>query len=920
MRDGDRRVRPRRGLTPVWRKAPFVLLRYPGLLAALAVGALLLSMAVASYSLFVSASASTLVQAEVDRPLVTRYGAGVAYKSTGLPFSEPAPNDPATPLHVARGDAFARLASESPMLDEAVSGILGPVVSLATPERPARSRAVRLFAGTGAVAHVEVLSGHDGPGVWVPEVVSRGLEVGPGDRIQLLGSDPPASLPVDGVYRSLYTEPRRGYWLQWAGDIYPSSRFCPPGCREPPPPPQFLLMDADQLMSASQAVGQTSATFGWQAPLRADLRLTLEGAEELAGFAGEMRAVITDAGTDLGELLDCCHPREFTSARTGGETTFRSQIESVIRETEERLAAIEGPGRLLQVAGIVVSVAVLAAAGAFAHVARRTEAGLLFARGVSPAAVGARAALEGVIPSLLGASVGLGVALLLARTLVPEGPPAGEAIRSAALGAAAAVAGSLVAIGLVSAVAFVAQHHRARLGVLGRFPWEVALLGMALLSFQRLGAGGALVTDSALGVRRPSVFLLLFPIAFIGGFAALGARALREGFRRVRDREGNLPSAAYLAVHRVSAAPGLTIALVAAAGMTLGTFVQARMLEQSLEATVEAKAGVFVGSDVQAWVPSDTTVPPDFPLPVTKVTRLAHAGRADPGGSFDLLAVDPATLPRAAFWRDAFSDRPLEDLAAALDARQMGSLPVVVAGTEAPSPVALEMNERRVPVRVVGRAEAFPGMLAGRLLVVADADALEGFYAAGADPLTTSNARTELWIRGEPGEAVAAVNRLDTRAFGILTAERTEDIPYIAAVADTFVALNALGLGAGVLVVAALLMYLEARQRSQAVAHGLSLRMGMTPAGHRRSLAIELGSTLLVSFGMAVILAVAAVLLMVPYLDPLARIPPDLLLVAPVASIAGAFLVLGAAVWAGAWGAERRARAIPLGELMRVAE
>jgi putative ABC transport system permease protein len=913
-------MRPRGGLSPVWRKAPFVLLRYPGLFAALAVGALLLSMAVASYSLFVSASASTLVQAEVDRPLVTRYGAGLAYKSAGVPFAEPAPDDPSTPLYEARGRAFAQLSSESPLLDQTISAILGPIASVATPERPSRSRAVRLFAGTGSVGHVEVLSGRDGPGVWVPEVVARGLSVGPGDRIQLVGADAALSLPVDGVYRSLYTEPRRGYWLQWSAEIYPSSRFCPPGCREPPPPPQFLLLEPDQLISAAEALGSPAATFGWQAPLRPDVALTLEDARELEEFAGEVRARMSAEGTALGELFDCCHPREFTLTRTGGETTFRSQIGSVIHEAEERLAAIEGPGRLLQVAGIVVSVAVLAAAGAFAHVARRTEAGLLFARGVGPAAVGAKASAEAVLPSLLGAVAGLGVAFLLARSLIPQGPPGGGALRASALGSIAAVVGSLMAIGAVSAVAFVAQHHRARLGPLGRIPWEVTLLGVALLCFQRLGSGGALVSDSSLGVRRPSVFLLLFPIAFIGGFAAVGARGLREVFRRVRDREGRLPSAAYLAVHRVAAAPGLTIALVAAAGMTLGTFIQARMLERSLESTVEAKAGVFVGSDVQAWVPPDTMVPPDFPLPVAKVTRLAHAGQAQPGGAFDLLAVDPLTLPRAAFWRDSFSDRSLEELAAALAQPDREALPVVVAGTDAPSPVSLEMNERRVPVRVVARAEAFPGMLAGRPLVVAEAQALAAFYADGASPLTTSNARTELWIRGDADQAIAAVNRLDTRAFGVLTSERTKDIPYIAAVSDTFVALNALGLGAGVLVVSALLMYLEARQRSQVVAHGLSLRMGMTPAGHRRSLAIELGSTLLASFGLAVVLAVTAVLLMVPHLDPLARIPPDLLLEAPVASIAAAFGVLAAAAWAGAWVAERRARAIPLGEVMRVAE
>jgi putative ABC transport system permease protein len=115
-------------------------------------------------------------------------------------------------------------------------------------------------------------------------------------------------------------------------------------------------------------------------------------------------------------------------------------------------------------------------------------------------------------------------------------------------------------------------------------------------------------------------------------------------------------------------------------------------------------------------------------------------------------------------------------------------------------------------------------------------------------------------------------------------------------------------------------MYLQARQRSQAVAQGLSMRMGMSRRAHRRSLSIELGSTLLVTFVLAVVLAIVAVVLMVPHLDPLARIPPALLLEVPLVSILGALVALVAAVWLGAWAAERRAGAIPLGEVMRVAD
>ena len=68
-----------RGATPVWRKAPGSLLKYPALFVALALGAFLVVVSAAAYPLFLSASGGALVTSEIDNPTVTRYGAGVGY-------------------------------------------------------------------------------------------------------------------------------------------------------------------------------------------------------------------------------------------------------------------------------------------------------------------------------------------------------------------------------------------------------------------------------------------------------------------------------------------------------------------------------------------------------------------------------------------------------------------------------------------------------------------------------------------------------------------------------------------------------------------------------------------------------------------------------------------------------------------------
>ena len=117
------------------------------------------------------------------------------------------------------------------------------------------------------------------------------------------------------------------------------------------------------------------------------------------------------------------------------------------------------------------------------------------------------------------------------------------------------------------------------------------------------------------------------------------------------------------------------------------------------------------------------------------------------------------------------------------------------------------------------------------------------------------------------------------RPFSILTADEVRDIPEIAAVIDTFLVLNALGIVAALLVIIGMLMYLQARQRSQVVSYGLSRRMGMSHSGHRRALVFELGTMLCSSYVIGLALALGAALLMLPLLDPLATIPPSPLFV-----------------------------------------
>jgi hypothetical protein len=361
------------------------------------------------------------------------------------------------------------------------------------------------------------------------------------------------------------------------------------------------------------------------------------------------------------------------------------------------------------------------------------------------------------------------------------------------------------------------------------------------------------------------------------------------------------------------------VLLVAATGLSLGLFLHSRTVVRSLRETVDAKAHVFVGSDVQAWVSQDVGAPSSFRFPITRVTRIRDAGTL-PGvrDEFDLLAVDPATIAAAAYWNDGFSSVPIEELARRLRPGE-GALPIVVAGRTDASFDLITLQGTDLDVDIVARTRAFPGMLGHRPLLVVSSEGLADVYGRG-NPLVASNSRAELWIRGPTGPAVDAVGALDITPFQVMTAEEIEDIPYVAAVIHTFVVLNSLSLAAAILVVAALLMYLEARQRSQLVAYGLSSRMGMTSAAQARALTLEIGAMLLGALVLAAIAAPAAAAMVGPFLDPLRAIPPGPLFSPPVAQTGAVLVAVLLVAWLGGRLTERRARRVPLGEVMRVAD
>ena len=372
----------------LWSKAPLVLLRYPGLFVSIAVGALLLALAASAYPLFISSSASELVAARIHDPSYTRWAVGMMYRNGALPLPGPDRHGDIEP----RVDAiFEGLVDSSPYLGDPLESALGPVSPISVAGEQER-RDTRLFTGEQALEHVEILEGSARDGVMVPDLISDALDITPGEQI-VIGSpdDGTVTLPVGGIYRSLYKGGASGYWRPWndALVLY---------CSDCAPPPQAVIVPKDRFAEAARAIGLDHAAYAWQAPVLRDL--TLQEAEDAARITSRISEEIDDRA-----LLDRCFIAFFCSRSNG--PVWGSAMDDVVRDVHGRLVAIDGPARLLRIAGMLVALVVVAGAGAFVMAARRVESNLLFARGARPRSVGGRSALEAVVPCAVGAGLGL---------------------------------------------------------------------------------------------------------------------------------------------------------------------------------------------------------------------------------------------------------------------------------------------------------------------------------------------------------------------------------------------------------------------------------------------------------------------------------------------------------------------------------
>ena len=868
-----------------WTRAPARLLRMPALFVPVAVTATVVGLAVASRPMFVSSTASGVLEDDLRQGCAAHGGLRLA-RSAALAS---APNQlGGRPPGVDVDDATAAL-------DEAVENIAGlapPVVTLegavVTVEAPGsigRNDVVRLASRTGFRDHVQVVARGEERGIWLPDTVADAVGAKPGSTVELVAGGARAAIPVEAVFRDLARVERDRYWCSMERSFEEFHNLTPP---------PLALIDQEMLLGVASAHA-TRASVSWEYSPSPD-GWTLQRAEE--GVAS-LRDVLASASNDqlpLGEVL----------GRGPGNVDSLSSVNHA-RRAVAIVEAAAGPVSLAT-AGVGLLMLVLAARAWVDH--RRRELVVLALRGAGAPLLCAKGVLEMAPPIILGAATGAAAAWVAVRGLGPAELIEGRAVRTGLLLVGIGVAAALIAVAVT--VASVSRHitvDRVDAAPGRRVLWEPVALALAAAAFYELQAGGA-----RRGAQVDS-FVLMFPILLLSGAGGLLARfALRAVPADLAQR---LPTSLWLALRRLSARRRQAIPVITAATVSMGVVVFASTTSQSFGATIDAKALLGPGTETVLLVEDELPLPESGPLRdiSTYVSRTTEASvLRESHARADVIGIDPATFDRGAYWDESFAGRSLRSLLEDLTKTDGGPARALAVGDGLPERFSLTLRGERgpvqVPVRVAARPEFFPGFArnSSRPLVVVRRDVLS---ESGVD------GDVEMWVDSrDPG----VIQQARDAGLSVLTAFAARDRLQQGDLQPQGWALTYLevvGLAAGAITLSGIGVYFATDARRRRIGAAVARRVGLPARQSFGAIALEIALMLGTGLLGGTALAGLAAWLLRPHLDPLPQAPPAPILrfdAMAVVLCAAAVALLAMVVSAGV---ERFARHRPLPSLLR---
>ena len=307
-------------------------------------------------------------------------------------------------------------------------------------------------------------------------------------------------------------------------------------------------------------------------------------------------------------------------------------------------------------------------------------------------------------------------------------------------------------------------------------------------------------------------------------------------------------------------------------------------------------------------------------LPATRVMRVREGDASvDPGHvQIAVLAIDPSSFARGAFWDRSFASRSFGELLRHLDQQRPGRLAAIAAGKPLPPEATLTMSNAAFPLDVV-TAKAFPGMPTDRPLVVVSRNALIRSAVTAGLPAQSIGGTVEVWAKQDVGTLRRELGGFTVSSQQSASAAALLRTPSFRAISWTLGMLEALGVLAGLVTVAGLLLYVQARQGGQVVAYALGRRMGLARWTHQFSAALELAGILLLALVIGTLLAWAAAALVSKQLDLAPQFPPEPVLRLPLPLFGQVLLAVLVMAFAGAAIVQWRVDRANLAEVMRLA-